>query len=69
MCKMCSSGSQIELKSEICLHRRAGFEKPAIFIFPKIAICLQCGFAEFVMSDKELLQIRNAAEQDMGSTR
>jgi hypothetical protein len=65
VCKVCSSGNQIQLKSEMCLHQPSGFNRPELFIFPKVSICLQCGFTEFRLSDEDLLQVRKGdAQQD-----
>jgi hypothetical protein len=32
-------------------------EKPVVFVFPEILVCLDCGSAEFVMPEAELRQL------------
>jgi hypothetical protein len=33
---------------------REGLDKPTVLVFPKVLICLDCGFAEFVVPKNEL---------------
>ena len=53
----CTSSRQIELLGEICLHFPGGLEslnKPLIWSFPQIGVCLDCGSAQFTLPQKEL---------------
>jgi len=34
-------------------------DKPATFVFPPLTICLDCGFAEFVIEENELRQLKS----------
>jgi len=36
-----------------------GLEKPAVFVFPKIVVCLNCGHSEFSMPETELRSLVN----------
>jgi hypothetical protein len=38
-----------------------GLTKPTVWLFPKVVICLDCGFAEFSVSQTELPQLKNGA--------
>ena len=31
-----------------------GLDKPIVWVFPKLLVCLDCGFAEFTVPEKEL---------------
>jgi hypothetical protein len=31
-----------------------GLNEPIVWVFPKIAVCLDCGFAEFLIPETEL---------------
>ena len=59
-CARCDSGNQVEFPSEIAIHfsGRENLDKPHVFVFPNIKICLDCGFSGFVMAEKELLLLR-----------
>jgi len=57
MCKSCLSGNHSEFNSEICIHFSEGLEgleKPAVFVSPKITVCLDCGHSEFSLPETEL---------------
>ena len=62
-CKSCGSVSQREFTAEIGIHFPGleNINKPLVWVFPKLAICLDCGMAEFVVPDDEL---RLLAEDD-----
>jgi len=56
-CKSCLSGRQLELLGEICLHFQGGLQalnKPPVWIFPQVLVCLDCGSAQFAVPDAEL---------------
>jgi hypothetical protein len=60
-CKSCLSDRQLEFLGEICLHFRGGLEglnKPVVWVFPKVAVCLDCGSAQFAVPDTELRSIQ-----------
>jgi hypothetical protein len=56
-CKACGSHKQAEFNSEINVHfpRLKNLDKPAVFVFPKLLLCLDCGFTEFTLRESELL--------------
>jgi len=55
-CKQCSSENQITFNAEMNFHfgGREGLEKPTVWAFPQILVCLDCGFSEFVVAETEL---------------
>jgi hypothetical protein len=55
-CKKCGSEHQAEYGSEINVHFPAGndLDKEALLVFPKLLVCLKCGFTEFTISESEL---------------
>jgi hypothetical protein len=59
MCKSCGTGNQREFSSELCIHF-AQLEAPAVFVFPAIRVCLNCGFTEFSMPQPELARLANS---------
>ena len=38
-----------------------GLNKPIVWVFPKISVCLDCGLAEFIVPEKELEVLRTGA--------
>ena len=57
MCRSCLSRNHSEFNSEMCIHFSEGLEgleKPAVFVYPKITVCLDCGHSEFSMPETEL---------------
>jgi hypothetical protein len=37
-----------------------GLTKPTVWLFPEVRICLECGFAEFTVSQTDLPQLQDA---------
>ena len=57
--RRCKSEAQRTLTSEINVHFR-GLEllTKNVFVFPELVLCLDCGFAEFVLSEDEVRSVR-----------
>ena len=60
-CSSCASRRKTEFHGEICLHFPGGLEslnKPLVCVFPKVAVCLDCGLAQFAVpvADLKLIQ-------------
>ena len=55
-CRRCSSTNQKIFNTEIAVHfpGLAGLDKPIVWTFPQLLVCLQCGFAEFTVPEREL---------------
>jgi hypothetical protein len=55
-CKSCGSDNQHEFGAEINIHLpgREALDKPAVLVFPKLLVCLRCGFTEFTIRETEL---------------
>ena len=55
-CKLCGSEKIGRFHSELAIHLRdvRNTGEPAIFISPALMICRDCGFAEFIVPEKEL---------------
>jgi hypothetical protein len=55
-CKECESNNQCSFRSEVNIHF-PGFQnlnKPSVWAFPELLICLDCGFAETRIEEREL---------------
>jgi hypothetical protein len=63
-CNMCTSSRIMEFAGEICLHFGGGTEslnKPLIWAFPRVVVCLECGSAGFRLLESELSQCQQHA--------
>jgi hypothetical protein len=58
-CKSCGSTNQREFTGEIGIHFPGlqNLDKPVVWVFPEIVVCLDCGTAEFVVPKVELRQL------------
>jgi hypothetical protein len=70
MCKSCLSENHSEFNSEICIHFPGleNLDKPAVFTFPKIVVCFDCGHAEFSMPENELRSLIEGRSPAAGKT-
>jgi hypothetical protein len=55
-CQMCHSADTREYTSEINIHfpGRRGLNIPTVWVFPRLLVCLNCGFTQFTIPDAEL---------------
>jgi len=55
-CKLCTSENQRRFSSEILVHFPGleNLDKPPVFVFPKLLVCMDCGFTEFAIPETEL---------------
>jgi hypothetical protein len=65
VCKLCSSDSQSSFTSEVAIHFPGlkGLDKPVVWAFPKLVVCLKCGYTQFTIPEKEVrVLIQGTAE-------
>ena len=58
-CRFCTSENQSNFPTEIAIHL-PGLDAPHLLLFPKIVVCLDCGFTEFSIPETELPQLAKA---------
>ena len=65
-CKSCQSANQSTFNGEIAIHFPGleGLDKPIVWVFPKLLVCLNCGFTEFVIPETELRQLEESDAAD-----
>ena len=58
LARVCNSEKQSRFSAEIAVHL-PGLSAPHIFSFPKVVVCLDCGFTEFSIPETELCVLRD----------
>ena len=63
-CRSCASEKQGQFIAEINIHFSGmkNLDKPSVWVFPKLVVCMECGFTEFFVPESEL---RLLSEVDM----
>jgi hypothetical protein len=56
VCKLCGSVYQKKFNSEMGIHflELKNIDKPTVWVFPEVIVCLDCGMAEFSVPKDEL---------------
>jgi hypothetical protein len=69
-CKSCQSEHQSSLNGEIAIHFPGlnGLDKPIVWVFPKLLVCLNCGFTEFAIPETELLVLRGETDSSAAAS-
>jgi hypothetical protein len=52
-----------DFSSEILIHfaGRKNVDKPGVLVFPRLTVCLECGFTELTLSENELCRLTEDA--------
>ena len=55
-CKSCGSVNQSKFTGEMGIHFPGlkNIDKPVVWVFPELVICLDCGIAEFAVPEANL---------------
>ena len=63
MCPSCRSNNQAEFGSEMVVHfsGRENLDKPGVWVFSMLSICLDCGFLQSKIPASELAQLAASA--------
>ena len=58
-CKSCLSVNQKKFGGEMGIHFPGlkNFDKPIVWVFPELVVCLDCGTAEFAVPEVELREL------------
>lgn len=65
ICKSCTSANRQKFTAEIFVHfdRWEDLKKPCVVVFPKLLVCMDCGFTEFAIPKKELAELAGGYEK------
>jgi hypothetical protein len=58
-CPSCGSVNQRKFTGEMGIHLPGlkNIDKPVVWAFPELIVCLDCGTAEFIVPEAELCQL------------
>jgi hypothetical protein len=56
ICASCASKTAAKFVGEVGIHFKGidGLNKPVVFVFPELLVCLSCGRAQFTIPETEL---------------
>ena len=64
-CLVFHSANQVELTAEMVIHfpglKLLG--KPGVWLFPKLEVCLECGFSRFTIPNTKLASVAKCTEE------
>ena len=63
-CSACGSEKQAEFSAEMNIHFPGGkgLDKPGVWLFPKVQVCLGCGQTQLTIPDTELRLLEKGVE-------
>ena len=69
-CQLCGSGNQAELDAEMIIHSSGlkNLDKPGVWVFSEVLVCLDCGSSHFTVSKTKLASIAKDTREDKSST-
>jgi len=67
-CKSCGSLNQSKFSGEVAIHFPGlkTIDKPIVWVFPELIVCLNCGTTEFTVPKSELRQLAKGDATDAG---
>jgi hypothetical protein len=67
-CAFCQSVKQSRFPAEINIHFPGleGLNKPTVWTFPCLLVCLDCGCTQFTIGESELQQLNAPEHQSKG---
>jgi hypothetical protein len=62
-CKSCQSEQQSNLAADVAIHFPGlkGLDKPIVWVYPELLVCMNCGFTEFAVPETELRRLGESA--------
>ena len=60
-CVSCGSVNQSKFTAEMAIHFPGlkNIDKPVVWVFPELVVCMNCGTAEFSVPKAELRELAN----------
>jgi hypothetical protein len=69
-CPSCKSSNQAEFTSEMMIHfvGLRNIDKSGVLLFPKLSVCLDCGFLRCIVPASELALLTESSPKSESST-
>ena len=69
-CLLCGSSNESEFTAETMIHFAdlKHVDKPGVWLFPKLLVCLDCGGSRFRVPEKELALLASGAAKNERSS-
>jgi hypothetical protein len=68
-CVLCASNNEVEFPAEMILHfpfsGLQDLNKNGVFIYPKVLVCLDCGFSRFTTRETEVAALAKGVGRQM----
>jgi hypothetical protein len=66
-CISCASANQAEFRAEINIHFPGlrNIDRPSVLVFPKLSVCLDCGFSRFTLPETGLRLLRDSTTDEL----
>jgi len=63
MSSKCGHNNERQFPAEINIHfpGMEGLDKPSVWFFPRLLVCLDCGFTHFQIAETQLRQLTEGA--------
>jgi len=70
-CAFCASSNQAEFPAEVNIHFSGvkNLDRPSVMVFPKLLVCLDCGFSQFTSPAAGLALLTSGAGTREASSR
>jgi hypothetical protein len=69
-CRSCGSKDETEFAAEMSVHFLGleNVDKPQVWAFPRLLVCMNCGFTELTMAENELRLLGKGPASDVKAT-
>jgi len=69
-CLSCQSVEQLDLTAEMVVHFSGlkNLDKPGVWVFTKLLVCLDCGGSHFTIPERELAAVAENTREKASST-
>jgi hypothetical protein len=69
-CRSCESKDQTEFSAEMSVHFLGleNVDKPQVWAFPRLLVCMNCGLTELTLAEKELRLLGKDPASDVEAT-
>ena len=67
-CMVCGSDKLTKYTAEMNIHMTglANLNRPSVWVFPELLVCLNCGFSPFMVPTAELSQLASGTQISQG---